>query len=288
MVTYSIVAAVPSTGEIGVAVQSRFLAVGALVSWADASAGAIATQAHADVTVGPRGLALLGRGIAPRDCVELLLASDPMRSRRQFGIVARDGQAASFTGDDCFNHASSIVGDGFAAQGNILVGPQVVDGLVTGFLENPDGPLVERLLDALATAQSAGGERRGQQSASVLVVKQGAGYGGNHDRMVDLRVDDHPTPIVELERLVHLHRLYAGPPDRAGAIPIDPALRVELEGIAGRRGIVGDFNHAIFDLFGWENLEERWIDANWIDPAALSYLRRLDGSGGPPIDLSPE
>lgn len=271
--TYSIVAAVPETGEIGVAVQSKFLAVGAVVPWADAIAGAVATQAHADVTIGPRGLSLLRDGMAPEETVDVLLADDPFRERRQFGIVAADGRAASYTGTECFDHASSVVGDGFAAQGNILVGRQVVDQLVAGFLADPGAPLPDRLVRALQEAQSAGGERRGLQSAALLVVKSGAGYGGNHDRMVDLRVDDHTSPIAELARLLHLHRLYAGPPDIEGAVPIDSELHAELRSVLSGRQLHGSFERALFDYFGFENLEERWIDGRRIDPTALAHIR---------------
>jgi uncharacterized Ntn-hydrolase superfamily protein len=279
-VTFSIVASDPARGEIGVAVQSKFLAVGSLVPWAAADAGAIATQALADVTIGPRGLALMKDGIAPTDAIELLLAEDAMREQRQVGIVSAAGEAASFTGSECFDHASSIVGSGFAAQGNILAGRAVVEGLATGFGEEPAERLAERLLRALQRAQEAGGDRRGQESAALLVVKPGGGYGGNHDRMLDLRVDDHPQPIAELGRLLELHRLYFDRPDPADAIPIDDSLRGELFAVLDRRGLhpASDFGRALFDYMGWENLEERWLDAGRLDPAVLAYIREHEGN----------
>lgn len=277
--TYSIVAADPAAGDVGVAVQSKFLAVGAIVTWAAADAGAVATQALADVTIGPRGLALLRQGVSPADCVEQLLAGDGLREQRQFGLVAPDGRAASFTGKECFDHASSIVGEGFAAQGNILASRAVVEGLAAGFLATSGQPLAERLLTALEQAQAAGGDRRGQESAALLVVREGGGYGGNHDRMLDLRADDHPTPIAELRRLMGLHRLYFDRPDPADALPIEAALRGELHAVLVRRGFDPDagWSEALFAYFGWENLEERWLDEHRLDPAVLAYIREHEG-----------
>ena len=272
--TYSIVAADPVHGEVGVAVQSKFLAVGSLVPWAAADAGAVATQGLADVTIGPRGLELLRVGTAPADCIGRLLDGDSMREQRQFGLVAADGRAASFTGAECFDHASSVVGGGFAAQGNILAGRAVVEGLASGFLATAGQPLADRLLAALDEAQEAGGDRRGQESAALLVVREGGGYGGNHDRMLDLRVDDHPTPIIELGRLLAMHRLYFDRPDPAEALAIEGALRDELEAVLARRGFASDsgFRDALFGYFGWENLEERWLDEHRLDPTVLAYI----------------
>lgn len=278
--TYSIVAADPARGEIGVAVQSKFLGVGALVPWASADAGAVATQALADVTIGSRGLELLRAGIAPADAVEQLLGGDALREQRQFGIVAADGRSASFTGSECFDHASSIVGPGFAAQGNILARRGVVEGLAAGVQAAPSAPLADRLLEALDRAQLAGGDRRGQQSAALLVVKSGGGYGGNNDRMLDLRVDDHAEPIAELRRLLALHRLYFERPDPATAIPVDGDLRAELTDVLDRRGLdpASGFAQAFFAYLGWENLEERWIDEYHLDPAVLAYIREHEGN----------
>ncbi len=278
--TFSIVAADPTTGEIGVAVQSKFLAVGALVPWAAADAGAVATQALADVTIGRRGLALLRQGMAPQDCIERLLDGDDLREQRQFGLVAPDGRAASFTGSECFDHASSLVGDGFAAQGNILAGRGVVEGLRDGFVGASRGPLADRLLRALHHAQAAGGDRRGQESAALVVVKEGGGYGGNHDRMLDLRADDSAEPIVELARLLDLHRLYFDRPDPADVLRIDDEMKRELTEILRRRELLdhSDFGRGLFAYLGWENLEERWVDGDHIDPAVLAYIREHEGT----------
>ena len=283
--TYSIVAADPSSGELGVAVQSKFLAVGSVVPWASADAGAVATQALADVTIGPRGLALLRDGVAPADCIERLLSGDLLREQRQFGLVAPDGRAASFTGAECFDHASSIVGDGFAAQGNILAGRAVVEGLAAGFAATAGQPLASRLLTALERAQEGGGDRRGQESAALLVVREGGGYGGNQDRMIDLRTDDHPTPIAELRRLLALHRLYFDRPDPAEALPIEGALRDELNAVLVRRGLNpgAGFRDALFGYFAWENLEERWLDEHRLDPAVLTYIHEHESEVVPGV-----
>jgi uncharacterized Ntn-hydrolase superfamily protein len=279
-VTFSIVAADPTTGDCGVAVQSKFLAVGALVPWGRAGAGAVATQAFADVTIGPRALDMLAAGLDPAAIVERVLAGDPMREQRQFGIVRADGHAASYTGAECFDHASSAVGDGYAAQGNVLAGRAVVDGLVAGFLDNPGLALADRLLAALRGGQAGGGDRRGMESAALLVVRPGGGYGGNHDRYIDLRVDDHPAPIDELGRLLTLHRLFFGRPASDEIVPIDASMRSELDAIIERSGYTPPgtpFGDALFALFGWENLEERWVDPDHIDATALAYLRSLRG-----------
>lgn len=278
--TFSIVGADPGTGDVGVAVQSKFLAVGALVPWARAGVGAVATQAFADVTLGPRGLALLAAGVGPTEAVERLLAKDPLRAQRQLGIVAADGTAASHTGSECFEHASSIVGAGFAAQGNVLDGRAVVEGLASGFRATPGAPLADRLLAALRAAQLAGDDRRGKQSAALLVERPGGGYGGNHDHYLDLRVDDHPEPIEELGRLLELHRLYFERPAPETVLPIDAARRAELERVIAARGYTPagvPFADALSALFGWENLEERWVDADHIDPIALAHLRTVAG-----------
>lgn len=273
--TFSIVAADPARQEVGVAVQSKFLAVGSLVPWAEAGVGAVATQAFVDATIGPRGLDLLRSGIAPEDCIPALTGSDTLREQRQFGLVSADGRAASFTGSGCFDHASSIVGDGFAAQGNVLAGRRVVESLAAGFQEDPDAPLADRLLRALELAQEAGGDRRGQQSAAVLVLRPNGGYGGNHDRLLDLRVDDHSHPIQELRRIYGLHRFYFQRADPEAALVVDDGLRAELIPLLEARGVdpQADFGKALFEVLGWENLEERWIAPDRIDPGVLDHLR---------------
>lgn len=265
-VTFSICAFDRETGELGIAVQSKFLAVGAVVPWARAGVGAIATQAHANTSYGPRGLEFLASELAPDAVVARLIRDDPEREKRQFGIVDAQGRSASFTGTECFEWAGGVTGRAYCAQGNILAGSTVVEGLARGF-EDARGALAERLVAALHAGQRGGGDRRGMQSAALLVVKEAGGYGGFNDRYIDLRVDDHERPIAELERLLGLYKLYfkVGP---ATLIPIDDALRAELDSMVSRSG-----NATLQDLFGVENLEERWIEGPSIDEAALRHLR---------------
>lgn len=203
--TFSIAAVDTRTGEIGVAVQSKFIAVGNVVPWARAKVGAVATQAFANTTFGPEGLDLLAKGVAPDDAIAQLIAKDAGRARRQVGLVSAGGAAATYTGESCNEWAGGKKGDGFCVQGNILASEKVVAEMARAFLEAP-GELGERLIAALEAGQAAGGDRRGQQSAAVLVVREGWGYGGHNDRYRDLRVDDHPTPIAELRRIYKLHK----------------------------------------------------------------------------------
>ena len=193
--TYSIVACDLEREEWGAAVQSKFLAVGSLVIWAEPHVGAIATQAFANPRYGPDGLALLRDGLSAEEVVARLTDPDEGRDDRQLGVVDRRGRAASFTGSGCFAWAGGRAGEGYAAQGNILVSEDTVTALAQTFEATAGSPLAERLLECLAAAQLAGGDRRGQQSAALLVVKKDAGYAGLSDVLVDLRVDDHPEPI---------------------------------------------------------------------------------------------
>jgi uncharacterized Ntn-hydrolase superfamily protein len=205
--TYSIVAADPETGEVGAAVQSRYFAVGAVVPWARAGVGAVATQALGVAAYGPRILALLESGARASDAIEQALAEDGQRDQRQLGVVSADGTAASWTGPACNEWAGDRQGTNYAAQGNILAGEGVVDAMASAF-EGTDGDLAERLMAALEAAEAAGGDRRGRQSAAVLVERAGAAdetFEGI-DTVVDLRVDDHPEPIEELRRLLRIHR----------------------------------------------------------------------------------
>jgi uncharacterized Ntn-hydrolase superfamily protein len=202
--TFSIVAADPDAGEVGVAVASRFFAVGSVVPWARAGAGAVATQSNANTTFGPRGLDLLERGVGPRETLDALLRSDPGRDGRQVGIVAMDGRSATYTGTGCTAWAGGRAGPGYAAQGNILAGEAVVAALERRFLETKGQPLAERLLAALVAGDAAGGDRRGHQSATVLVARDRGGHNGFTDRAIDVRVDDGVDPIAEIARLVRL------------------------------------------------------------------------------------
>ncbi len=206
--TFSIVAFDPKTGDLGVAVASKFLAVGSVVPYAQAGVGAIATQSFANTTFGPKGLALLKKGLTPSQVLKQLLANDKDRELRQVGIVDAKGRAAAFTGKKCLPWAGHIVGKGFAVQGNILAGEQVVKAMAKAFQET-QGELAERLMAALEAGEQAGGDARGKQSAAILVVRKRAGYGGFDDRYIDLRVDDHPEPVKELRRILTIKLAWA-------------------------------------------------------------------------------
>ncbi len=277
--TFSIVAADPATGEAGVAVQSKFLAVGAAVPWVAADAGAIATQAWANTTYGPRGLALLRQGAPPDRVVAMLTGDDEHADERQVGVVARDGSAATFTGARCMEWAGGVTGEGFAAQGNILAGPGVVRAMADTF-SNTHGALADRLMAALAAGQLAGGDRRGKQSAALYIAKPAGGYGGFNDRYVDLRVDDHPDPIVELGRILELHKLYFFQPEPADILPIDARLGGEIAALLQRLGELGHGGEyddaaraALLRFMHRENLEDRVRNDGTIDRQTMNYLR---------------
>lgn len=203
--TFSIVAIDPETGEIGVAVQSKIVGVGSVVPFAKAGVGAVATQAYANVGYGPLGLLALEAGMTPDETIELLTKDDPLRERRQIGLIAADGTSANYTGRECMDWAGGITGENFAVQGNILTGEAVVQEMAKVFQES-EGVLAVRLLASLHAGQEAGGDSRGRQSAALLIVREGWGYGGLNDRFRDIRVDEHETPIVELERVYWKHR----------------------------------------------------------------------------------
>ena len=279
--TFSIVAFDPAAQEWGVATQSKFLAVGAVVPWARAGAGAVATQSYANTTFGPEGLALMAAGLSAPLALEKLLAADDGRATRQVGLVDARGEAATFTGRECLPWAGGITGSHFAAQGNILVSQDTVAALAETFAA-ARGALADRLVRALQAGQTAGGDRRGQQSAAVLVVKDKGGYAGFNDRYLDLRVDDHPHPIVRLRELLDLHALYFQKPEPKTLLPIDAALARELSRIARQAGYYSGpltdeydpaLKKAIEDVVGRENLEERWQPDARIDPVVLNYLR---------------
>jgi len=212
--TFSIVAFDPDTQELGIAVQSKFLGVGAVVPWAKAGVGAIATQSFANTTYGPRGLELLAQGKTAQETVDELTKSDRARERRQLGIVSAKGDAATFTGSECMAWAGGQTGAHFCAQGNILAGEAVVEAMAKGFEESEGADLGEKLIDALAAGQGAGGDKRGMQSAALLIVREGWGYAGMNDRYRDVRVDDHEKPIDELRRIYRLHKQAFQPPRR--------------------------------------------------------------------------
>jgi uncharacterized Ntn-hydrolase superfamily protein len=267
--TYSICACDLDAGRWGVATQSKFLAVGSVVPWAAAGVGAIATQSYANPRYGPEGLALLRDGLPADEVIRRLTAADADSAIRQVGVVDRDGRGATFTGADCHAWAGGRMGRGYAAQGNILVSGGTVDALAETFEATDDAPLAERLLDSLDAAQAAGGDSRGQQSAALLVVQEDGGYAGLSDVLVDLRVDDHERPLVELRRLYGIHQALFGTTPRDKWIPVDDELRRELAERLGRLGY-----ERLEDWAGVENLEERVEGTDAIDPVVLSELRR--------------
>jgi uncharacterized Ntn-hydrolase superfamily protein len=266
--TYSIVACDLERAEWGVATQSKFLAVGSVVPWAEAEAGAVATQSYANPRYGPDGLALLRQGVSAEDVVKRLTEADDGRDERQLGIVDAAGRAATFTGPKCHDWAGGRTGPGYAAQGNILVSGETVDALAESF-EASTGPLAARLIDALAAAQAAGGDKRGQQSAALIVVRRDGGYAGLSDVLVDLRVDDHEAPIEELRRIYELHQQLFGETPREEWLDVDDELRAEIDGHLARTG------HATLAAWaGVANLEERVDGDDSIDPVVLNRLRR--------------
>jgi uncharacterized Ntn-hydrolase superfamily protein len=308
--TFSIVARDPATGDLAVAVQSKFLAVGAVVPWARAGVGAVATQAYANVAYGPDLLAAIERGATAAEALDAVVGADPLRDGRQVGVVDAAGRAASHTGRQCFAWAGGRTGDGYAAQGNILAGPAVVGALADRF-EAGGLPFPELLVACLADADAAGGDRRGRQSAALLVVRAGGGYGGGNDRWIDLHVEDHADPIGELGRVLALHRLYFERPTAADLEPVDAALAAELRRRLGALGVgpgspagvvyermsgeapgedearpgVGaprplpegwgtEWQQALVDWMAVENLEERTAAPGWIDPRVVTFLRQ--------------
>jgi uncharacterized Ntn-hydrolase superfamily protein len=266
--TYSIVACDLERAEWGVATQSKFLAVGSVVPWAEAEVGAVATQSYANPRYGPDGLALLRQGLSAAEVVQRLTDADDGRDERQLGVVDAAGTGATYTGTACLDWAGGRVGPGYAAQGNILVSGATVDALAETF-ESSAGPLAERLIEALAAAQAAGGDKRGQQSAALIVVRRDGGYAGLSDTLVDLRVDDHEAPIEELRRLYGLHQQLFGETPREQWLPVDDELRAEIEGHLARLG-----HERLEDWAGVANLEERVDGDEAIDPVVLNELRR--------------
>jgi uncharacterized Ntn-hydrolase superfamily protein len=318
-VTYSIVARDAATGDLGIAVQSKFLAVGAVVPWARAGAGAIATQSYANVAYGPAGLALLASGASAQETLDRLVTGDALRDQRQAGIVDALGRSATYTGRHCFAWAGGRTGPGYAAQGNILAGPGVVDGLADTFIAGGQ-PFPELLVACLVAADAQGGDRRGREGAALYVAREGAGYGGGNDRWIDLRVDDHTDPIGELGRLLGLQRLYLDRPAVDELLRVDEQLAGELRALLGRlqAGPGGGFSavfqpmsalsdeaaaaerearpmtgspaplpsnwdgswqQALEDWMAVENLEERTAAAGWIDRRVLEFLRGKAAAG---------
>ena len=277
--TFSIVAFDPETDSLGVAVQSKFLAVGSVVPWARAGVGAVATQAMANYNYGPRGLDLMAGGNSAEQTAEALISADEAREHRQIGVVDARGRAATYTGSECFDWAGGVTGEHHAAQGNILVGKETIEAMASAY-EEADGDLAARLLGALDAGQRAGGDSRGKQSAALLVVREGGGYGGDNDRVVDLRVDDHPEPIRELIRIRDLHTLYFGETSPQDVIAVDGDVRAEVADALLRAGYLEGPDVVDDDLFDalsayirTENFEEREQQRGYLDRAVLEYLK---------------
>jgi len=271
--TYSIAACDLEAAQWGVATQSKFLAVGSVVPWAEPHVGAIATQAYANPRYGPEGLALLREGSSAEEAVERLTGADDERQHRQLGIVDGQGRAATYTGSECLHWAGGRTGEGYAAQGNILVSKETVDALADTFEATAGRPLAERLLDCLDAAQAAGGDSRGQESAALLVVEKDAGYANLSDVVIDLRVDDHERPLEELRRIYVLHqRIFVAAP-REEWVPVDDELAAELRERLAKLGYEGDLADAFSRWVGTENLEERVDGIEAIDPIVLEELR---------------
>jgi uncharacterized Ntn-hydrolase superfamily protein len=282
--TFSIVAYDPADQSWGVAVASKFPAVGAVVSWARAGAGAVATQALCKMSFGPDGLAIMADGKSASETLAALLANDPGAVHRQVGMVDARGGAAAHTGEQCYAWAGHRIGEGFTCQGNILAGPETLEAMADTFT-GASGELADRLVAALLAGDTAGGDRRGKQSAAVVVVRANSSYGGDTDRYLDLRVDDAREPVQELQRLLGVHHLFFGKPRPEDQIRITEDLARELQALTQRLGYFrGDVNgvwddpskQAFWALVGNENLEERWNiegETGSIDRVALAYLR---------------
>ncbi|HUS94167.1 MAG TPA: DUF1028 domain-containing protein [Patescibacteria group bacterium] len=282
--TFSIVAFDPRRQEWGVAVQSKFMAAAAVVSWARAGAGAVATQAYANMAYGPDGLDLLARGISAPDVITALISADDESEVRQVGLIDRHGEAAAYTGSACDEWAGHIIGQGYACQGNILI-PGTIEAMAAKFEEarRGNGELADWLVASLAAGQDAGGDSRGRQAAGVLVVRENGGYGDRTDRYLDLRVDDDPYPIRKLSELVKLHHLFFGDVNPDDLVPLSEVAE-ELQRIMQRSGdytgaIHGRFDtitrEALIDLVGKENMEDRWDgEGEMIDQIVVDYLRK--------------
>lgn len=279
--TFSIVGFDPETEELGIAVQSKFIGVGSVVPWAKAGVGAVATQSYANTSYGPKGLEHMASGKSAEETVRLLTEKDEERELRQVGVVDAKGNAATFTGSDCYDWAGGRTGNHYAAQGNILVNQETVDQMGRTF-ESAQGTLAERLLDALNAGQQAGGDSRGKQSAALLVVKDKGGYGGFNDRAIDLRVDDHPEPTMELIRLHELHQLYFSRSKEDKIAKIEGAtfrdLTFELERLGFLERSDEHNEDAVFDALRvyihQENFEEREQKRGYIDLEILDFLKK--------------
>ncbi len=279
--TFSLVARDPVNGDLGVIVQSKFPAVGSVVPWAKANIGAIATQAWANVGYGPNGLGLLESGKSASETLKILLSGDEGREHRQIGIVDAKGQAAAHTGSECMEWAGHIIGDGFTCHGNILAGQSVVADMAEAY-ENTDGDLIDKLFAGLIAGQAAGGDRRGMQSAAILVVREKGGYEGGNDRYVDVRVDEHPNPIEELVRIFNIYDMtLLSREDPNLLVKIEDDLLVIIQEALVTLGYLEEDYENTFDektksaLSEWintNNFENKARDDGTIWPSVVEYL----------------
>jgi len=279
--TYSIVGCDPDREEVGVAVQSKFPAVGSAVPWAKGGVGAVATQAWANLSYGNTGIELMEKGLHPEEVIKTMTDADEGKDVRQVGVVDVKGRSATFTGKDCTNWAGGIAEKNFAAQGNILTGANVVEAMAKTFVDTK-GDLAAKLMESLTAGQNAGGDSRGMQSAAIYVVKVGAGYGGFSDRLVDLRIDDHKNPIAELRRLLDMSRFYFGKTKEGNISKIEGDIKNYLLGVLTKSGhYSGDTNsdwnqdmHDAFNLYSLtENFDERLAPFGMIDNEVLEFMK---------------
>lgn len=285
VMTFSIIGRDDQTGDIGVAVASKFLAVGAFVPYVRSGVGAVATQSYVNPMFGPQGLAAMADGTVPGAVATTFRAQDPDIEQRQFGLVSATGASTTFTGADCFDWAGGWAAPNVAIQGNILAGADVVDAMRAAWETTVGQALPARLLTALRAGDAAGGDRRGRQSAALLCAGPGRGYGGLTDDWANLRVDDHPDPCAELERLLGIHELLLGRPIETRLLTDDE--RRWLRVLLVRQGYATELPDGAWDsateaaawaLYGSENLEERWVGGGRVDPVALAYLRETFGA----------
>ncbi|MFW9933079.1 MAG: DUF1028 domain-containing protein [Candidatus Thorarchaeota archaeon] len=279
--TFSIVARDDSNGDLGIIVQSKFPCVGSVVPWAEAEVGAIATQAWANVSYGPRGLALLRDGKSAKETLSHLIASDDGSQHRQIGIVDGRGNVAAHTGEECMNWAGHITGDGYTCQGNILAGEAVVINMAEAY-EKTEGDLIDKLVAALKAGQSAGGDKRGMQSAALFIVRKEGGYEGGNDRYVDIRVDEHPSPIEELERILKIYDMtLLSREDLSNLYNIGGPIAKRIQGVLHDLGFLKEVSFsddwtseaeaALQEWTNTENFENKWVDGK-IWKSVLDYL----------------
>lgn len=296
--TFSICGYDPVTGDLGVAVQSKFICVGMVVPFVQANVGAIATQAFCNTTFGPNGLKLLKQGYSSQDVIQKLLSSDPDKNHRQLGVIDAQGNAAAFTGKECFYWAGHVVGENFCAQGNILTGGDTIHEMGKAF-ESTSGDLADKLLSALAAVDRPGyGDVRGQQSAALLIHRENAGYGGFSDDLVNIRVDEHPTPIKELHRIFEMYAMiFMNREDPSNLIPIQDEIAINMRAVLLELGYIPskpsiqkespvwtENEHQAFESWvGINNFENKFTQEHKIWKSVYNYL--INEKGTPVVNL---